>query len=137
MAQWIGIARTNYVKVQDLEGLTQKLKDTEIRLTEGHAEHKGMYALIAGAGDGWPTTVFDAAHEDGEWEFSLQEDVVPFLAPGQVFVAMEVGFEKERYVTGNAVAFNTTTGKLLQVNLNDIYDLAKDMWQMPVPAAEY
>ena len=57
---------------------------------------------------------------------SLHQLIGSHLVEGQVAVFVEVGQEKMRYLGGTAVAVNAA-GETRRVDLDDIYDLAKEI----------
>ncbi len=154
MANWTGTARSNYVRVADMEGLKKALepfgaigvypKNPGAALVNGE-----MVCFVAeNDGDGWPSFGYeDAVGEDGETtevelEFTFEERVVPFLTPGEVLIVMEAGAEKVRYISGYAAAFqwDGQEAKSVYLSLNDIYGRAANEFgvnQETISAASY
>lgn len=124
MADWIGTARSNYVKIADLEGLQAALVNFGIEIGK-HDEHDTYCLLAVGDGDGgWPSFSYD--EDDNEIEFSFESLVMPFVAEGEVLVVMEAGAERLRYVSGHASAYIRRGDQVssTSLSLNDIYDKA-------------
>ncbi len=119
MADWYGAARSNYVRVTDLEALKKSLGDFDITIVE---QADGRVALLSSDEyGGWPSSCYG---EDGdEIEFSFEEHVVPFLRDGEILITMDSGAENLRYVTGSAQAYNRD-GLVCTVDIEDIYELA-------------
>ena len=69
---------------------------------------------------GEPMSALPSAHE------SLHEIVAEHLVDGAVAIFTEVGFEKMRYLGGVTLAVNST-GETRRVDLDDIYELAKEL----------
>ena len=100
MANYYGAARTNYVKVSDMDGLKEFLKDWPIEIDE----HEGKTAFFSADGDsgGWPMCRLDENDEDVDFDFG---ELMVFIEPGEVLVFMEAGAEKLRYLVGFAYAY--------------------------------
>ena len=129
MAQWIGVARSNYVKIADVDGLVKALEPFEIEVMGGDANvGKVMFTVSQESDDGgWPTY---ACAEDGtEIKFDPAIHICPFMEEGQILVMQEVGWEKLRYVTGHAVAYNKA-GASTSVNIDDIYAKAAAFFEV-------
>ena len=137
MANFYGSARSNYFQVknaQAFKGWVQTvpglgLWETDQSQLDGTkteeertllAHNFGIYADDANSG-GWPSMIED--EEGGFQDIDLIAALSPHLADGEVAVLVECGAEKLRYICGNAVAFDNT-GKVVQVNLDDIYTKA-------------
>jgi hypothetical protein len=127
MANYYGVARTNYFKVKDLDGLKKALEPFSLKL----CGKEGFVALLDDHGDGggWPNF---ALTEDGEdIEFDATVHICPFMEDDQVLVIMEAGHEKYRYVNGWAEAYNAK-GERVGITLDDIYAKAAEAFGVPV-----
>lgn len=127
MAQYFGTARTNYFLVKDEEAFKAEMEKFEVSVNTQTIDDQNLYSLIDNDpdGGGMPWSFYNdetEEHEDIEWSDILGKH----LADGQVCVLMESGAEKHRYISGYAVAFNNK-GETRSINLNDIYDLAKEL----------
>lgn len=69
---------------------------------------------------------------EGEYEFSWEEHIMPMIAEGEVFVIMEAGSEKIRYVTGYAQAYvrQGSSVRCVTVSLDDIYQKASSEFKV-------
>jgi hypothetical protein len=71
---------------------------------------------------GWPDYVLDEKRDEAI-EIDVFEELARHLDARDVAVLMQIGSEKLRYLTGEAVAIHAT-GRITRVSLNDIYDQA-------------
>lgn len=125
MANWYGTARTNYVKVQDFEGLKNSLQKFDITI-EKHPLQEAYACLIPSTEDGdFPSYVWDE-DTDKEVSFSFEDDVMPYIEEDEVLVMQVAGAEKHRYISGYSAAFVRTGSDVesVHVNMNEIYDKA-------------
>ena len=128
MANYEASARTNYVKVEDLDGLKNSLEPFQLTLHRTIWVPAGYYCILNDYEGGWGEVLFDE-DTDEETTFSFEEHVMPFVEVGQVVVAQEVGYEKLRYLVGQSAAFIRRpdgTIETISINLDEIYDLAKE-----------
>lgn len=127
MANYEGMARTNYVKVKDIDELNRRLEEVDgLKLIKGDAEdHVGFIF-----------TNEDPSIFVGDDMVDFQDWFAPFLEDGEVCVMTEIGFEKNRYYVGYSIAFNNK-GDLISVNINDIYEKAKEEFGVDPSRAEY
>ena len=133
MANWTGTARSNYVyfKPGTLDAL-KKLFDIK---TE--TDPVGRRAIFPDTDNGSVPDLYDpdieqiklledlgmdlAKNDDGEVDDLTMLDVIHLcLEENEIFIWMEIGAEKSRYVTGLAQAYDRT-GMIKQVDLIDIY----------------
>ena len=138
MANWQGIARTNYFNVTDPEAF--KARMAEIGSVTVAEDVNGTFALIAENGN-WPDHIeHDVGGDDEVFiedeAVDIVNEVVSFLRPDSIVVFTEAGYEGERYVSGQSLAYNAN-GEYIEVNLSDIYDLAKAKWGIEPTRAEY
>jgi hypothetical protein len=63
-------------------------------------------------------------------EFDLTAELAEHLSKGQVAILMEVGAEKQRYLTGEAIAVNSK-GRVVFLSLGDIYRKAAREFRVP------
>lgn len=134
MSQWSGVARSNYVKIKDMAALKAAIENIDITTEE---DDEGRIAFFGADSDsgGWPSVEVD----DEYAPFNPAVVICPHMEEGEVLVFMEVGFERQKYVTGVASAYDHT-GRVVQVNLNDIYTKAAKVFRVPksfVTVAEY
>jgi hypothetical protein len=121
MANYYCTARTNYVHVKDLKALETALERWPIRIYQ--REDDGRIALFDEGGD---STGFWFYDDETDEAYEIHEYLAPHLVDGEVWVFMEAGSERQRYVVGHAFAFNSEA-ELRFINLNEIYDLAKEL----------
>lgn len=135
MANWTGMSRTNYFLVRD-EQAFREWADTlpDVRLVQdGH----GAFALIADTDDGsWPASRYIGPEDAQELEFDIINEIVGFLADGEVAVFVTAGHEKARYATGEAIAINSA-GESAFVGINQIYSIAERLLGKRPSRAEY
>lgn len=131
MSDTNGGARTNFVRVEDLEGLKKSMERFEITVDE-HFEEPG-YVMLYGTDDhgDWPTTIED---EDGnEIEFSFKDHVMPFIREGEVLVCMSCGFVPGlSYLYGLTKAFIRHGNDVdsIRISMQDIYQRAAEKFHV-------
>ena len=132
---YIGSIRSNYFAVKDAEAYKAFLNQFggDVELIEGEGDRKGLVGFIVGraSDSGCLPTTKGPDEEDCDFIGEL----APHLADGYVGVVIEIGSEGLRALNGNATAFNNE-GEIRQVDLADIYDLAKGLGAQ-VTRAEY
>ncbi len=137
MSNWIGTARTNYVKFASYEGYEAAKALVEASGNEVHPHPEfELVAMISGEGDtgGFYFTHYnDDTDEDVEWWWP---DITKHLADGQVLVAIEAGAEKLRYISGHAIAVHKD-GRHVELSLNDIYERALSAFGIMATPAVY
>lgn len=139
MANYCGVARTNYVTVDDVEGLKKALEPWPIKVITNAAGQVGFLDDDPD-GCGWPSWACD---DDGnELDLDVAEVIMPFVKEGEVLVLKESGHEKMQYVTGWSTAWvrRGNDVQYVQLSLNDIYRLAADKFgvaKKSISAAEY
>lgn len=158
MSNYAANARTNAFVVKNLAALEADLAVYGLSISEEdwkgdmvvYKRSKPNEITLLSYG-GWPLMDEDSVAsrlglDDGEHddvpvpsEFdSLHQLVGSHLVKGQVAVFIEVGQEKMRYLGGTAVAVNSE-GETRRVDLEDIYDLAKEIAPegASIPQASY
>jgi len=129
MANYIGTARSNYFHVKDTEKFSEFCDRIDVEMISKPDGRVGFLCTQDDTGSlqRW------AEDEDGETiDVDLCAELAPHLKDGEVAVMMESGYEKFRYVTGYAMAVNSK-GETRQVDLGDIYKLAKEIGNAPTP----
>jgi hypothetical protein len=136
MANWYGAARTNYVKVTDMEGLTKSLADFDLDIVvhdgEYDPERKGLVAFFP-TDDSNGDFQYSTYDEDGnEVEFDWESKVMPYVEENNVLVTMCSGAEKQRYITGDSAAYirRGDAVSVVGICLNDIYDKAAEAFEV-------
>lgn len=137
MANYYGSARTNFVKVENLDALIKSLAPFDIKI-EHHSSDPSYVALFPITEDGcFPSiiTIYseDDDIDDEEVEFSFEEHVMPFIAEGEVLVAQSTGSEKQRYVSAWAGSYirQGEEVKSVELTLDDIYEKASQAFGVP------
>ena len=118
MANWNGIARTNYVKIKDVDALMNFIDGLPLEV-ERHPVEASFVCFTPAWSD---TGDFDHSFcdDDGNDEFWDWTHIAEHLVEGQVLVVMTVGHEKARYLTGFTSAI-TWDGRVVSINIDDIY----------------
>lgn len=121
MANWNGIARTNYVKVKDFDALTNFIDGLPIEM-QPHPKAVNFVSFSPADND---TGDFDHyyADDDGNEECWDWPQIAEHFVEGQVLIVMTVGHEKSHYLTGYASAI-TWDGRVTDINIDDIYEKA-------------
>lgn len=123
MSDFNGTARTSYFRVQpeklsEFKGWAKKLNLEVVENADGHA-------LLSHEAAGWPNYQPDDADMEG---VDFAQQISPWLAPGEVAVLLEVGYEKMAYLHGYACAASAD-GELVEINLTrSIMAKAKKKW---------
>lgn len=136
MADWNGAWRTNYVKIREDRIMDLALFDIELWTTP----NTGLSAMYSNDEYGGTPTIYLDDDDLGDLPEYLQkhtnqvddylsiEDVIhEFLEPDQTIIIMCSGAEKQRYITGYAIAIHSS-GASVSVNLQDIYKKAQEAW---------
>ena len=136
MANWYGSARSNYFRVKDTDAFLQwtERRGLGVFKSEQGPDVLGIHPGNSTDGGDWPS--YDMEKDE---EFDLEAELAQHLAPGQVAILLEVGAEKLRYLTGQAIAVNAK-GRVVVVTLSDIYRKAARAFRIPeseISRAEY
>lgn len=143
MANYYGIARSNYFAVKDVDAflaemakypvevITQPLKDEEGNQVDT------LYGFIDADDDGGANiwSYYEDA-EDGSGDYQDIEWAEVFqrhLQDDWVAIIMESGSEKHRYVGGLSLAFNNK-GEKREIYLSNITTLAEELGSHILPA---
>lgn len=119
MANYTAYFRSNYFAVKDVaqfQTFCTEFNCTMITNIEGAQTLYGFY----GDDGGIPVTRYNEEKQDWE-EADLLSALASHLTDDYVAIVMEVGFEKMRYLLGEAHAVNAK-GKMLSVELDEIYE---------------
>lgn len=122
MANWSGIARTNYVLPENLDELEKVAKRFDLRIIR----KDDRIGFVAETDDGgWPSNAYDEELDD-DIEFDTATMLMPHIKAGEVLVLMEVGSEKSRYASGSAQAYirHGDLCRSVSMSLNDIFEKA-------------
>lgn len=119
MAEWIGMARSNYFRVQDEAQFREWAEELELKVM---SDSEGRVGFYSGTDDGdFPEYRFT----DGEdrQEIDLVTELAKHLVTGEVAVLVFAGHEKARYVSGYATALNSERNRV-DIVLSDLYEKA-------------
>jgi hypothetical protein len=135
MANYEGKARSNYVKFNDkIHHILALFPD--LGLIDS-SEVKGLSALLSNYSEGTPhCSAIEDFNDDEQKAFTslgLDPEINPpvFLEiihlalvdePDNVFIWVEAGAEKLRYISGSTIAIDAKGTILKKVSLSDIYD---------------
>lgn len=128
MPNYTAVARSNYVKIDDLEKVKEILKPFDIEIEE-FRDGSGSYAFLETSGKGWCNPTLVSEGNDGNTSLSFKDDIMPYVTEGEVLIFMELGSEtKNRGFIGYAVALCRKRDyvKEYTLDLADIYDIAAD-----------
>jgi hypothetical protein len=119
MANWAGIARSNYFRVKDVTAYATAIPaEVSLRIA---SDPEGRVCVLANDTDdgGWPTQWWGDSDTDyEEHDFDIATLTAEHLVEGSIAVFMQVGAEKMRYLTGHAFAIDHK-GVQVAVDLED------------------
>lgn len=136
MANWYGTAHSNYFRVKEPNAFVQWTEQHGLGVFRSE-RGPDVFAIHPGNDSdsgGWPS--YDMENDE---ELNLVAELARHLAPGQVAILLEVGAEKLRYLTGQAIAVNAS-GHVAEVTLQGIYRKAARAFHIPeseITHAEY
>jgi hypothetical protein len=144
MANWIGAFRSNYFRVKDEKEFDKLLafvqaEDFQHWTQYDPADNSKILHAIGGY-DSVPTWLYDNETDEEIPDKDFLIELGQHLADDEVAIIMEAGYEKLRYCSGSAIAVSrddTGETKLLSVNLEDIYKMVKDEWELKPTEAQY
>lgn len=133
MANYYATARSNYFAVKDEKAFREWAEQIGLTILEPDHSTKvadgiPRFGITPGDCDdsgGWPTSLYNEETDDFD-DIDVSDELAPHLCDGEVAILMEVGNEKLRYVSGDAVAVNNK-GESKYLNLDDIYKVAKKL----------
>ena len=139
MANYYATARSNYFRVKNTQAFEEWCSKRHLDCwAKPYADIGDRYAIAPSSGmeAGWPYSELDEA-ADEYYEIDFPKELASHLDPRDIAILIEVGSEKLRYLTGEAVAVHAT-GKSIRISLDDIYDqamreFAGDIMERPVP----
>jgi hypothetical protein len=120
MANWYGTCRSNYFRIKDEEAFLAMMNQFEVDIIR--KDDKVGFVSQTEFGDipqYWPGDDFQ------EEPICILNCLAEHLAENSVCVVMEIGAEKARYLTGQAIAI-AWTGEVTTVSINDIYKQAQE-----------
>jgi hypothetical protein len=117
MANYYATARSNYFRVKDVEVFTAWCDRRNLNVWT----KDDRYAISPNSEAGWPHADIDT--DDEYFEIDLYEELSQHLDPRDIAVLMQIGWEKLRYFTGEAIAIRSS-GETCRISLDDIYTMA-------------
>jgi hypothetical protein len=126
MADYQCMSRSNYFKVKDIE----KFNDWVSSLPGdwySHGSETKEGVMMASETGGPPSDRYDEEKDDYV-ELDFYKELSQHLQKGEVAVFKEIGWEKLRYLVGQAVAVRWD-GKCQAVCLDDVFKKVKSYWK--------
>lgn len=131
MANYYGSARTNYFRVKNEKAFVAWAEKRELKVVV-NPERVGEFVLLPMSEDG----SFPSYDLEAEAEIDFVQELAAQLAKDSVAVIVEAGAEKLPYLVGRATAVNAK-GEVVEVSLNDIYQLATEGFGIEPTRVEY
>ena len=125
MANYYATARSNYFRVKNTQAFEDWCSKWHLDCwSKPYTDIGDRYAISPNADTeaGWPYCGLDEA-TDEYYEIDFPKELASHLDPRDIAILIEVGWEKLRYLTGEAVAVHAN-GKTTRISLYDIYDQA-------------
>lgn len=142
MANYYTQCRTNYFKVKDIEKFKSWLTEWHwdivyiSKVDTAHGELSGFYIFNSDVSlcfsEKLPLVSFDEEGEQVDVPGDFLKEFAAHLEDDWVAIYMEIGNENIRFLTGVAIAINSK-GQVNEINIEDIYDLAKDLGSNMTP----
>ena len=127
MANYYGQTRSNYFAVKDAEAFTAELENYPVKVITQEKDGVTLYGFLDNDDDGSGEIWSIYNNETDEYDEIDWADVLKrHLQDDWVAVIITNGYEKYRYFTGDATAYNNK-GESRTINIDHIYDLAKDL----------
>lgn len=121
MANYTAYFRSNYFAVKDVAQFQQFCDEFQLEMITKTDDGETLYGFLdQGNEGGIPATLFNEATQDWE-DADLLTALAAHLVEDYVAIVMEVGFEKMRYLVGEAHAVNAK-GDIISVELDEIYE---------------
>ena len=125
MANYYATARSNYFRVKNAQSFEDWCSKRHLDCwSKPYTDIGDRYAIAPNTDmeAGWPYSDLDEA-TDEYYEIDFPKELASHLDPRDIAILIEVGSEKLRYLTGEAVAVHAS-GKTICMSLDDIYDQA-------------
>ncbi len=140
MADWYGTARSNYFRVKDAEAFKELCLRWGITFSPKSKDDPELVGFICDTEfGGLPSHKYEdvpGTDEPKEYDFDdFLKELAALLEDNEVAVMLEAGAEKMRYITGYAIAINSS-GNQVSISLSDIYESAKSLGNN-ITKAEY
>ena len=127
MANYYSMARTNHFAVKNLDSFKEEMdKISDVSRPIEVWESKGeKITVVLGFPEGLPDSYYDG-DADEEHELDWVNIISAHLEDDWVCVIQEIGWEKLRYLTGYALAFNNKGG-IDRTDLDEIYEAGEHL----------
>jgi hypothetical protein len=134
MSDYYAKCRSNYFKVKDEDSFREWIGDYDVEIFTDTKNGDQLFGFISCDGFGCIPVIWED-EETGE-ERSILDEISEYLADGETVVIQEVGSEKMRYFCGIAIAIHSS-GKFVNLNLRDIYQIATEKFGGEISECEY
>ena len=135
MANYTVYFRSNYFAVKDVAQFQSFCDEFQLELITKRDASEPLYGFLnQGNEGGLPTARYDEVTQDWE-DADLLRTLATHLVEDYVAIVMEVGFEKMRYLVGEAHAVNAK-GEIINVELDEIYGRAASLGRKGTSCAE-
>ena len=132
MANWYGVARSNYFAVKNKKKFLKDMAQLEVEVQTQELEPKKVkYAIFSISEEGG----WNNWDKEGE-QICYVQLISKHLVDKEICVLVECGAEKHRYLTGQSCAFDSS-GKTVSVSIDDVYEKAKAEFGKLPSQAEY
>lgn len=134
MANYCGTGRSNYFQVKDVAAYKTwlaKFPDIEYIQSDDAPEEDPLVGFLSNLECGSLPSFYYVGDEEKEVDFL--DELSQHLVDGSVAVFVTAGSEKQRYVSGHAIAINSQ-GEQEYVSLSDIYTKAEKLGKEVTPA---
>jgi hypothetical protein len=128
MADWNGMARSNYFRVKDEAAFRKWAEYLELAVITDSEGRFGVYSKTDDGG--FPSQRLSEDAEEME-DLDFPDELAAHLVEGSIAILMTAGHEKDRYVSGYAIALNSE-GKRVELVLSDIYTKAAELFQIDI-----
>lgn len=118
MANYYGLGRSNYVTVSDKEKWKELCDKFGVQFIENPDSQVGF--LCNNEEGDLPSHIENPEESQDDIEVEPMEEFCKLVADEEVLVFQTVGYEKLRYLSGYAIAYNNR-GEYVNVSLQDIY----------------
>ena len=126
MANYYGMSKSNYFKVNDIELFKIELESYPVNVFTVNRDGVELVSFVDNdENEGNVDSYYDEESDeyiDVDWPDVFRKH----LADNWVAIIEGIGNEKYRYFQGYAVAYNNK-GEVRSVGINAIYDLARDL----------
>lgn len=125
------MSRTNYFNVKDDEKFETFLNKFDVE----YDNTVDGYVMFSDEGN-WPSSIYNEETNEYDDYDRFFDDVAEHLEDDEVVIVMTSGHEKMRYITGNAFAINSK-GETFSIDINTIYEMVSNKWNVKPTLAEY